>query len=198
MKEKEEKKTDYAGKDEGTASEEHKKKKKKDEAKDEAKDGTIEELNKLLQEKEEAIKSLQEKLLYLQAEFENFKKLKNKEKQDTLRFGNEVLIKDLLPVIDNLERALEHASKTEDFKSIHEGVKIVLSEFLKVLERAGVKPVEALGKKFDPNFHEAFFQEERDDMKPETVISEHQKGYVLNGRLIRPSMVSISTNPEKH
>jgi molecular chaperone GrpE len=198
MKEKEEKKTDLTAKDESAASEEHKKKKKKDEAKDEAKDGTIEELNKSLQEKEEAIKSLQEKLLYLQAEFENFKKMKNKEKLDTLKFGNEVLIKDLLPVIDNLERALEHASKTEDFKSIHEGIKIVLNELLKVLERAGVEPVKALGKKFDPNFHEAFFQEERDDMKPETVISEHQKGYVLNGRLLRPSMVSISTNPEKH
>ncbi|MCX5809041.1 MAG: nucleotide exchange factor GrpE [Proteobacteria bacterium] len=195
MEEKEEKKTDHTGKDEGAVSEEHKKKKKKDEVK---KDGVIEELSKSLQEKEETIKTLQEKLLYFQAEFENFKKLKNKEKLDTLKFGNEVLIKDLLPVIDNLERALEHASKTEDFKSIHEGIEIVLNEFLKVLERAGVEPVEALGKKFDPNFHEAFLQEERDDMKPETVISEHQKGYVLNGRLIRPSMVSISTNSEKH
>ena len=194
MKEKEEKKTDLTGKDEGAVSEEHKKKKKKDEAKDEA----IEELNKSLQEKEEVIKSLQEKLLYFQAEFENFKKLKNKEKQDTLKFGNEVLIKDLLPVIDNLERALEHALKTEDFKGIHEGIKIVLNEFLKVLDKAGLEPVEALGKKFDPNFHEAFFQEERDDLKPETVISEHQKGYVLNGRLIRPSMVSISKNSEKN
>ncbi|MEI6153568.1 MAG: nucleotide exchange factor GrpE, partial [Deltaproteobacteria bacterium] len=64
--------------------------------------------------------------------------------------------------------------------------------------KAGLEPVEALGKKFDPNFHEAFFQEERDDLKPETVISEHQKGYVLNGRLIRPSMVSISKNSEKN
>ena len=194
MKEKEEKKTDLTAKDEGIVSEEHKKKKKKDEAKDEA----IEELNKSLQEKEEVIKSLQEKLLYFQAEFENFKKLKNKEKQDTLKFGNEVLIKDLLPVIDNLERALEHALKTEDFKGIHEGIKIVLNEFLKVLDKAGLEPVEALGKKFDPNFHEAFFQEERDDLKPETVISEHQKGYVLNGSLIRPSMVSISKNSEKN
>jgi len=195
MKEKEEKKTDSTGKDEGAVSEEHKKKKKKDEVK---KDGVIEELNKSLQENEETIKTLQERLLYFQAEFENFKKLKNKEKQDTLKFGNEVLIKDLLPVIDNLERALEHASKTEDFKSIHEGIKIVLNGFLKVLDKAGLEPVEALGKKFDPNFHEAFFQEERDDLNPETVISEHQKGYVLNGRLIRPSMVSISKNSEKN
>lgn len=195
MEEKEEKKTDCTGKDEGAVSEEHKKKKKKDEVK---KDGVIEELNKSLQEKEETIKSLQDRALYFQAEFENFKKLKNKEKLDTLKFGNEMLIKDLLPVVDNLERAVEHASKTEDFKSIQEGIKIVLNELLKVFERAGVESVEALGKKFDPNFHEAFFQEERDDVTPETVISEHQKGYVLNGRLIRPAMVSISTNPQKH
>jgi len=193
-KEKEQKTPENLVHEEGAASEEHKKKKKKDDVK---KDAVIEELKKTINEKDDMIKSLQDKMLYLQAEFENFKKLKNKEKQDTLKFGNEVLIKDLLPVVDNLERAIDHASKTEDFKGIHDGVKIVLNEFLKVLERAGVQPVEALGKKFDPNFHEAFFQEERDDVEPETVVSEHQKGYILNGRLIRPSMVSISKHTEK-
>ena len=72
-----------------------------------------------------------------------------------------------------------------------------MNEFLKVLEKAGVQPVEALGQKFDPNFHEAFFQEERKDVEPEIIVSEHLKGYVLNGRLIRPSLVSISKHPEK-
>jgi molecular chaperone GrpE len=168
--------------------EEHKKKKKKDEV--------VEELNLALEEKEEMIKTLQEKLLYLQADFDNFKKLKIKERQDTLKFGNEVLLKELLPVLDNLERALDHASKTEDFKSIHEGVKIVFNEFLKVLERAGIERIDAIGKKFDPNFHEAFMQEEKDGIEPDTVVSEMQKGYILNGRLIRPSMVTISKKPE--
>ena len=102
----------------------------------------------------------------------------------------------MLPVLDNLDRAVDHASNTEDFKSIHEGVKIVLNEFLKVFERAGIERVEALGKKFDPNFHEAIFQEEKDDAEPDTVMSEMQKGYLLNGRLIRPSMVTISKKPE--
>jgi molecular chaperone GrpE len=176
-----------AGEDKG-AHEEHKKKKKKDEI--------VEELNSAVEEKEEMVKALQEKLLYLQADFDNFKKLKIKEKQDTLKFGNEVLIKELLPVLDNLERALDHASKTDDFKGIHEGVKIVFNEFLKVLERAGVERVDALGKKFDPNFHEAFFQEEKDDIESDTVVSEMQKGYILNGRLIRPSMVTISKKPD--
>lgn len=168
--------------------EEHKKKKKKDEQ--------LEELNKQLQEKEETIKSLQERLLYLQADFENFKKLKNKEKQDLLKFANEVLIKELLPVIDNLERALDHSSKTEDYKSIYDGVNLVLNEFLRVLERAGLSRVEAVGKRFDPNLHEAFYQEEREDLEPDTVISEFQKGYMLNGRLIRPAMVTVSKRPD--
>jgi molecular chaperone GrpE len=176
-----------AGEDKGSH-EEHKKKKKKDEV--------VDELNNILEEKEEMIKALQDKVLYLQADFDNFKKLKIKEKQDTLKFGNEVLIKELLPVLDNLERALDHASKTEDFKGIHDGVKIISNEFLKVLERAGVERVDAIGKKFDPNFHEAFMQEEKDDVEPDTVVSEMQKGYILNGRLVRPSMVTISKKPE--
>jgi len=193
-RQKEEKITDKTDQNDGISGDEHRKKKKKDDAK---KDAVIDELKKTLSEKEEIVKSLHDKMLYIQADFENFKKIKNKEKQDVLKFGNEVLIKDLLPVVDNLERALEHASKTDDFKSIHDGVKIVLNEFLKVLEKAGVQPVEALGQKFDPNFHEAFFQEERKDVEPEIIVSEHLKGYVLNGRLIRPSLVSISKHPEK-
>jgi molecular chaperone GrpE len=168
--------------------EEHKKKKKKDD--------TTEELKRALAEKEEVIKSLQEKMLYLQAEFENYKKLKIKEKQDTLKFGNEVLVKELLPVLDSLEMALDHTEKTEDYKGIYEGVRITFNEFLKVLEKAGVTRIEAAGKKFDPNLHEAFYQEEKEDMEPDTVISEFQKGYLLNNRLVRPARVVVSKKPE--
>ncbi len=166
----------------------HKKKKKKE-------DGA-EELKKLLGEKEEEIKALQEKMLYLQADFENFKKLKAKEKIETLKYGNEALIKEFLPVADNLEMAINHASTTDDYKSILEGVKLTLNEFIKVLEKAGVTRIDAIGKQFDPNIHEAFYQEERDDMEPNTVISEFQKGYLLNERLIRPSRVILSKKPE--
>ncbi len=167
---------------------EHKKKKKKD-------DG-VEELKKLLEEKEKDIKTLQEKILYFQADFENFKKLKTKEKLETLKYGNEALIKEFIPVVDNLEMALNHATNTDDYKSILEGVKLTLNEFLKVLEKAGVTRIDAVGKKFDPNLHEAFYQEERDDIEPDTVISEFQKGYLLNERLIRPSRVVLSKKPE--
>jgi molecular chaperone GrpE len=169
--------------------EEHKKRKKKEEA--------AEEMKAALQEKDKEIEGLKERLLYQQAEFENFKKLKAKEKQDTLRFGNETLIKELLPVLDNLERAIEHAGKTEEAKSITEGVALTLSGFLKVLEKFEVSKIEALGKRFDPNLHEAVYQEEVNEVEPGIVVGEFQKGYVMDGRLLRPSMVSVAKKPER-
>lgn len=167
---------------------EHKKKKKKEDS--------TEELKKLLGEKEKEIKALQEKMLYFQAEFENFKKLKTKERVETLKYGNEALIKEFIPVADNLEMAINHAATTDDYKNIIEGIKLTLNEFTKVLEKAGVTKIDAVGKQFDPNLHEAFYQEERDDIEPDTVISEFQKGYLLNERLIRPSRVVLSKKPE--
>ena len=103
----------------------------------------LEELKANLEGKEKEIEELKEKLLYHQADFDNFKRLKAKEKQEVLRFGNETLIKELLPVIDNLERAIEHAGKTEEAKAIAEGVALTLNGFLKVLEKfdvSGSKP----------------------------------------------------------
>jgi molecular chaperone GrpE len=157
---------------------------------------SVESLKKRLKEKEEELKELQERLLYLQADFENFKKLKMKEKQEILRFGNEVLIKELLPILDNLEMALDHASKTEDVQGLREGIRLTLNEFLKVLQKSGLSPIDALGKRFDPLFHEALWEEEREDLEPGTVVSEFQKGYVLNGRVIRPARVAVSRRPE--
>ena len=179
------------GKDEGcreSEHEEHKKKKRKEEA--------LEELKADLEGKEKEIEDLKEKLLYHQADFDNFKKLKAKEKQEVLRFGNETLIKELLPVIDNLERAIEHAGKTDEAKAIAEGVALTLNGFLKVLEKFDVSRVEAKGKKFDPNLHEAVYQEESDQVEPGTVIAELQKGYLMDGRLLRPSMVSVAKTAE--
>ncbi len=181
-----------AGEQPGTSPEEHKKKKKKEDRKEQA----VEALENILAEKEELIKKLQESALYFQADFENYKKLKAKEKEETVKYGNEVLIKELLPVIDNLERALDHAGQTEDVKSIAQGVSLTLSQFLKVLEKSGVTRIEAAGTRFDPNIHEAFFQEERNDMEPDTVVSEYQKGYMLNGRLLRPAVVIVSKQRE--
>jgi len=171
------------------AHEEHKKKKKKEEI--------IEELRLKLDEKDKEIEQLKERALYLQADFENFKKLKTKEKQEALRFGNETLVKELLPVIDNLERAVHHAAKTEESRTITEGVELTLTGFLKVLEKFGVTRVNALGEPFDPNIHEAIAQEERADKAPGTVVAELQRGYIMDGRLLRPAMVTVAKSHEE-
>jgi molecular chaperone GrpE len=171
------------------AHEEHKKKKKKEEI--------VEELKQKLEEKEKEFTELRGRLLYQQADFENFKKLKAKEKQEALKFGNETLVKELLPVIDNLERAIQHGCKTEDAKAIVEGVQLTLNSFLKVLEKFGVTRVDALEKEFDPNVHEAIAQETREDKAPGTVVTELQKGYIMDGRLLRPSMVTVAKNSEE-
>jgi molecular chaperone GrpE len=169
------------------AEHDHKKKKKKEDP--------LEELKNLIVEKEAEIAQLKEKQLYQHAEFENFKKLKMKEKQDALRYGNESLVKELLPVIDNLERAIEHAGKSEEAKSIVEGITLTLNGFTKALEKFNVCCLNAKGCKFDPNVHEAVLQVDDDQAEPGTVIGEFQKGYVMEGRLLRPSMVSVAKGP---
>ncbi len=175
--------------------EEHREPEHEDQKKKKKEEGT-EEIQASLAEKEKQIEELKERLLYQQAEFENFKKMKAREKQDVLRFGNETLIKEMLPVIDNLERAIEHAGKTEEAKTIVEGVALTLSGFLKVLEKFDVTRVEALGHTFDPNLHEAVYQEEKDGVEPGTIVGEFQKGYLMDGRLLRPSMVSVAKKPQ--
>ncbi|MGD0229313.1 MAG: nucleotide exchange factor GrpE [Syntrophorhabdales bacterium] len=182
--------------DERGEKEEHREAEHEEQKKKRKKEEIIEELKAALGEKEKELGELREKILYQQADFENFKKLKAREKQEVLRFGNETLIKELLPVIDNLERALEHASKTEEVKSIAEGVALTLNGFLKVLQKFDVNRVEAVGQKFDPNLHEAVYQEEKEGVEPGTIINEFQKGYVMDGRLLRPSMVSVASRPE--
>lgn len=161
------------------------------------KEDVSEELKHALEERDRQMEELKERMLYQQADFENFKRLKAKEKEDALRFGNETLVKELLPVIDNLERAIEHASKSEETKSITEGVLLTLNGFLNTLRKFQVERVEAIGQKFDPNVHEAVYQVERSDVEPGMVVGELQKGYVMDGRLLRPAMVSVAKAPEK-
>lgn len=201
MDEKDKKKSPGGNSENGQAAhpeealEEHKKKKKKEDV--EGLKAALADKEKELDEKGTSIQELKERLLYQQADFENFKKLKVKEKADLLRYGNETLVKELLPVIDNLERAIEHATNTEGSTTIIEGVELTLSGFLKALEKFGVTRVEALQTTFDPNLHEAVLAEETNDAEPGTVVKEFQKGYVMDGRLLRPSMVSVAKKPEE-
>lgn len=132
--------------------------------------------------------------LYLRAlaDLENYRKRAQREKEDAIRFANDNILRNIIPVLDNLERAIEHARMSDDQGSLLEGVEMTLGQFHKVLETSGVTPVEALGQPFDPNFHQAMGQIPTADQPPNTVIQELQKGYLLNNRLLRPSMVMVA------
>ena len=126
------------------------------------------------------------------AEMENIKKRGMREREELAKFANESLIKELLSVIDNLNKAISHAQNDENPSGLVEGLELTLDGLKKTLERGGLKEVEAEGKEFDPNFHEAVSKQADDNLAPGHVIMELQKGYLLNGRLIRPAMVVIS------
>jgi molecular chaperone GrpE len=132
--------------------------------------------------------------LYLrsQAEIENIKKRNKKEKEDWLKYANESLIKDLLPSLDSLEKALAHANNENTLDALRDGVSLTLKGLKGALSKSGLEEVCAKGETFDPCFHEAVSQIENNDMKPGTIVEELQKGYLLNKRLIRPAMVVVS------
>ncbi|MCF8128363.1 MAG: nucleotide exchange factor GrpE [Deltaproteobacteria bacterium] len=127
-----------------------------------------------------------------QAEMENMKKRFQKDKQDLIKYGNETLTKQLLPVADNLEKALDHSKDEKSLEALREGVDLTLKGLLGVLEKAGVEVVRSVGEPFDPNFHEAVSEQADDSAAPGTVVKELQKGYLLNQRLIRPAMVIVN------
>ena len=131
-----------------------------------------------------------ERLLRLTAEFDNYKKRMAREKADFMRYANESLIKDLLESLDNLERALSHEAENGT-EGLAEGVRLTLKMLLETLARHGVKPVEAIGQPFDPNFHEAVSQAGADHVANNHVIEEYQRGYLLHDRLLRPAMVLV-------
>ena len=148
-----------------------------------------------LEAKEKEAQDNYDRFLRLSAEFENFKKRMEKEKTDAYKFGTENLIKELLPVLDNLERAIDHG-EAKDPQGLLEGVDMTLKGFLTTLEKIGVSPVDASGKEFDPNLHEAVMVQEDAHHPAGTVLTQLQKGYTLHSRLIRPAMVVVSKRPE--
>ena len=153
-------------------------------------------LQQQLELKEQEAKSNYDRLLRQAAELENFKKRNLRERDEAIHFANEYLIKDLLPVLDNLERAVAHTKGGGSGKPLVEGVEMVLKGFFDVLTRHGVVQVSAVGQPFDPVKHEAMAQMESDQHLPNTVMEEHHKGYLLHDRLLRPALVSIAKTPE--
>jgi molecular chaperone GrpE len=157
----------------------------------------IEELKKKLEEKEKETKEYYDRMLRQAADLENFKKRAAKDKEEWTKFANEDLIKAILPVIDNLERAVNHAEKVADTGVMIEGVRLTIKQILQTLNRFGLASFESVGKPFDPSVHEAMLVVESDQHQPNHVVEEFQKGYLLNSRLLRPATVSVSKPPEK-
>jgi molecular chaperone GrpE len=151
----------------------------------------MERLQTQLEEKTRESTEYFDKWLRLRAEFENYKKRMQKEKGDLMKFGNESLLQALLPVLDNLNRAVEHGKKANESSSILEGVEMVQKEFLSILEKFGVKPVEAVGEMFDPEKHEAISHEEN-EVDSNRIITSVQDGYFYHDRLLRPARVVVS------
>jgi molecular chaperone GrpE len=154
------------------------------------------ELREKLDAKEKEVKEHYERYLRQVAEVDNFKKRINREKEDAIRFANENLIKDILPVIDNLERAIAHAQGGGNGKSLVQGVEMVLRGLLDVFGKHGVVQVPAVGEVFDPGKHEAMAQVESSQYEPNTVVDEHHRGYLLRDRLLRPALVTIAKAPQ--
>lgn len=129
----------------------------------------------------------------LAADFDNFRRRQTQEKEDLLKYGHKDFVLSLLSVVDNFERAMASSKDAQDISSVISGIELIQKQLFDTLNKNGVEYIEALDNQFDPNFHEAV-QQLVDDNKPDqTVIHELQKGYALNGRVIRPSMVVVST-----
>jgi len=161
------------------------------------KEKEIEELKKKLEEKEKEAKEHYDRLLRVAADLDNYKKRAFREKEEWIKFANEDLIKAILPFIDNLERAINHAEKVEDAGVLIEGVRLTIQQLLQALSKFGLSSFESHGKPFDPALHEAVLLVPTDQHEPNQVVEEFQKGYLLNDRLLRPATVSVSKPLEK-
>ena len=153
-------------------------------------------LEEQLAAKEKEARDNWERFLRERADLENYRKRVNREKEELLNYGNKSLIEEILPIVDNMERALAHA--TEDgLGAVVEGVRMTHGMLVAALKKFGVTPIEAAGAAFDPAFHQAMAQVPTDEHPPNTVVEEYQKGYLLKERLLRPAMVTVSTAAAK-
>jgi molecular chaperone GrpE len=153
-------------------------------------------LEEALAQKEAESSANWDKFLRERADLENYRKRVQKEKEELLKYGNESLLLEILPVIDSMERALSHSSE-DSISAVIEGINLTLTMLLSIIKKFGVTSIEAKGKPFDPAFHQAMNQVESAEHAPNTIVEEFQKGYLLNDRLLRAALVSVATAPRK-
>ena len=171
---------------------------KKAEAESEGTEMPAEEIERTQESDQEMLRMQQEEekandmMLRLAAELDNYKKRVAKERESLIKYAAQNIVQELLPVLDNFERAIESASESKDLDSFLEGVKMTYKHMCDALERKGVTGIDAVGKSFDPNIHEAVMQIASEEYPENVVVEELQKGYMLHDRVIRPSMVAVS------
>ncbi len=138
-----------------------------------------------------------DKYLRAVAELDNYRKRAVRDKADAIKYGNENLLRDILPLVDSVDRALEHAGTSDDFEAFKKGLKMLHEQLLCCLKKYGVEMIDTAGKDFDPNVHEAMLQVISDEHETGKVVNEFERGYLLNGRLLRPAKVCVCKQPEK-
>ena len=146
--------------------------------------------------KEEELKALNDKYLRLAAEFDNYKRLAQRDQRDQIRFGNEHLLKELLPVVDNLERAIKAAKGAKSSEGLVQGVDLTLKQLQGVLGKFGVQSIPTMGQPFDPSGHQAVATVPSSQVPDQHVVEEFQRGYRLHDRILRPAMVTVSSGEE--
>lgn len=139
------------------------------------------------------IEDLQDRLLRSQADFENYKKRTRVEKEYIAKYANTKLIEGLLPAIDNFSRAIQSSKESENLESLVQGVKMVYRQIDEILTKEGLEVIQTVGQPFNPELHQAVMQVETDEYESGVVVEELQKGYLLKGKVIRPSMVKVNT-----
>jgi len=148
-----------------------------------------------VRELEAQVRAEHELALRAAADLDNYRKRSQRDLQEGIRYANEKLIKDFLPVMDNLERALEQGSTARDWAALEQGLKMTRKHFEDTLARHGARPLASLGQPFDPNLHEAMGTTETTEAPPNTVVSEVLRGWMLNDRLVRPALVNVARPP---
>ena len=155
------------------------------------------ELEQALAAKTDEVKGLNDRYLRLAAEFENYKRLAQRDQREQAKFANENILKELLPIVDNLQRAVNFSKSAADCNQLIEGVQLTLKQFMETLSKFGIKQITSVGEPFDPSRHQAVATIASNDEPEHTIIQEHQPGYLLHDRILRAAMVTVAAAPRE-
>ncbi|WP_337872660.1 nucleotide exchange factor GrpE [Ignavibacterium sp.] len=160
------------------------------------KENNTEELKKRIEELEKEVNEWKDKFLRKAAEFENYKRRTENDQLNLVTYAAESFIKKILPIVDDFERSLEHINDSNDHEKLKEGLQLIYNKLVKVLDEHGVKKIDAIGKPFDVEYHEALMQKADNSVPPHTVLEELEKGYIYKDKVIRHSKVVVSTEDQ--